>query len=406
MTKKQQQVLIVILGFIAAIGPFSIDMYLPGFPAIAKDLETDDAHVSLTLTTYFIGISVGQLAYGPLMDRFGRKKPLLIGLVIYAIAAIGCALSPDVWWLIGMRLVLALGGCVGMVACSAIIRDRFSANEVARAFSSILLVMGVAPVVAPTLGGVFTEYFGWRSIFVFLLVIAVLLIVIIYFFLEESKGEDHEVSLKVGKIARNYLVVLSNTDFVVYGLAGSIAMAIMFAYISGIPFILMKIYGVSETTFGWMFGLNACGFIAGSQLNRFLLKRHSLIALTRKTSFIQLIVTSLLLAGVWNFELPLPVFATLLFFILFLLGFINPNATALSLEPFVSGNVGSASAMNGSFKMGAGAAISALMGVFHDGTVFPMVMMAFVLALISFLLLLLTGRKSRRVEERVYADKE
>lgn len=406
MTKKQQQVLIVILGFIAAIGPFSIDMYLPGFPAIAKDLETDDAHVSLTLTTYFIGISVGQLAYGPLMDRFGRKKPLLIGLVIYAIAAIGCALSPDVWWLIGMRLVLALGGCVGMVACSAIIRDRFSANEVARAFSSILLVMGVAPVVAPTLGGVFTEYFGWRSIFVFLLVIAVLLIVIIYFFLEESKGEDREVSLKVGKIARNYLVVLSNTDFVVYGLAGSIAMAIMFAYISGIPFILMKIYGVSETTFGWMFGLNACGFIAGSQLNRFLLKRHSLIALTRKTSFIQLIVTSLLLAGVWNFELPLPVFATLLFFILFLLGFINPNATALSLEPFVSGNVGSASAMNGSFKMGAGAAISALMGVFHDGTVFPMVMMAFVLALISFLLLLLTGRKSRRVEERVYADKE
>lgn len=406
MTKKQQQVLIVILGFIAALGPFSIDMYLPGFPAIAEDLKTDESHVSLTLTTFFIGISVGQLAYGPLLDRFGRKKPLLIGLVIYAVAAIGCALSPDVWWLIGMRLVLALGGCVGMVACSAIIRDRFSANEVARAFSSILLVMGVAPVIAPTLGGLFTGYFGWRSIFVFLFIIAVLLITVIYFFLEESKGEDREVSLKFGKIAGNYLAVLRNPDFVLYGLAGSIAMAIMFAYISGIPFILMKIYGVSETTFGWMFGLNAFGFIAGSQINRYLLKRYKLVTLTRNASFVLLIVTSLLLIGVWEFELTLPVFAGLLFFILFFLGFINPNATALSLEPFASGNVGSASAMNGSFKMGAGAAISALMGVFHNGTVFPMVIMAFVLALVSFLLLLLTKRKPRRIQERVYVDKK
>lgn len=407
MTKKQQQLLIVILGSIAALGPFSIDMYLPGFPAIAEDLGTDDAHVSLTLTTYFIGISVGQLIYGPLLDRFGRKKPLLIGLGIYSLAAIGCALSPDVWWLIGMRLVLALGGCVGMVACSAIIRDHFSANEVARAFSSILLVMGVAPVVAPTLGGVFTEYFGWRSIFVFLFVIAVLLIVVIYFFLGESKGQDKKVSLKIGKIASNYMAVLSNSDFVLYGLAGSIAMAIMFAYISGIPFILMKLYGVSETTFGWMFGLNAFGFIAGSQINRFLLKRYNLVTLTRRTSFIQLIVTLILLVGVWQFDLSLPVFAGLLFSILFLLGFINPNSTALSLEPFASGNVGSASAMNGSFKMGAGAAISALMGVFHNGTVFPMVIMAFVLALVSFLLLLLARRKARRVvQERVYVNEE
>ncbi|MBC9798620.1 multidrug effflux MFS transporter [Sinomicrobium weinanense] len=406
MTKKQQQVLIVILGSIAALGPFSIDMYLPGFPAIAEDLKTDEAHVSLTLTTYFIGISVGQLFYGPLLDRFGRKKPLLIGLVIYALAAIGCALSPDVWWLIGMRLVLALGGCVGMVACSAIIRDRFSANEVARAFSSILLVMGVAPVIAPTLGGLFTGHFGWRFIFAFLFVIAVLLITVIYFFLEESKGEDRKVSLKFDSIAGNYLAVLRNSDFVLYGLAGSIAMAIMFAYISGIPYIFMELYGVSETTFGWMFGLNAFGFITGSQINRFLLKRYDLVILTRNTSFIQLIVTSLLLVGVWRFELPLPVFAGLLFFILFLLGFINPNATALSLEPYASGNVGSASAMNGSFKMGAGAAISALMGIFHNGTVFPMVIMTFVLALVSFILLLLAKRKSWRIQERVYADKK
>ncbi|MGS2760736.1 multidrug effflux MFS transporter [Sinomicrobium sp. M5D2P9] len=396
MTKKQQQVLIVILGFIAALGPFSIDMYLPGFPAIAEDLKTDDAHVSLTLTTYFIGISVGQLIYGPLLDRFGRKKPLLIGLAIYAFAAIGCALSQNIWWLIGMRLILALGGCAGMVAYSAIIRDRFPLDEVAKAFSSILLVMGVAPVLAPTLGGIFTGAFGWRSIFVFLFVIAVILMVVIRFFLEESKGQDTEVSLRPEKIAGNYISVLSNNDFILYGLSGSIAMAIMFAYVSGIPFVLMKLYGVSESTFGWMFGMNACGFIAGSQCNRYLLNRFDVVELTRKTSFIQLILTVIFLIGVWRFELPLPVFAGLLFCILFLLGFINPNSTALSLRPF-SNNIGSASAMNGSLKMGAGAAVSALMGVMHDGTKFPMVLLIFLMSFISFMLLLVTGKKSGQV---------
>ncbi|MGS2741156.1 multidrug effflux MFS transporter [Sinomicrobium sp. M5D2P17] len=396
MTKKQQQVLIVILGFIAALGPFSIDMYLPGFPAIAEDLKTDDAHVSLTLTTFFVGISVGQLIYGPLLDRFGRKKPLLIGLAIYAFAAIGCALSPDIWWLIGMRLILALGGCVGMVAYSAIIRDRFPVDEIAKAFSSILLVMGVAPVLAPTLGGIFTGAFGWRSIFVFLFVIAVILMVVIRFFLEESKGQDREVSLRPEKIAGNYISVLRNNDFILYGLSGSIAMAIMFAYVSGIPFVLMKIYGVSESTFGWMFGMNACGFIAGSQCNRYLLNRFDAVELTRKTSFIQLILTVIFLIGVWRFELPLSVFAGLLFCILFLLGFINPNSTALSLRPF-SNNIGSASAMNGSFKMGAGAAISALMGVMYDGTKFPMILLIFLMSFISFILLLMAGKKSGKV---------
>ena len=399
MTKKQQHVLIVILGFIAALGPFSIDMYLPGFPAIAKDLNTDDAHVSLTLTTYFIGISVGQLIYGPLLDRFGRKKPLLAGLAIYALAALGCAWAPNIWWLIGMRLILALGGCVGMVAYSAIIRDRFPVDEVAKAFSSILLVMGVAPIIAPTLGGFFTGNLGWRSIFIFLFIIALVLMTVIHFFLEESKGHDKEVSLKPGSIAVNYAAVLRNSDFMLYGLSGSIAMAIMFAYVSGIPFVLMKLYGVSETTFGWMFGINAFGFIAGSQLNRYLLNRFDVVSLTLRTSFIQLILTVIFMIGVWQYELPLPVFAVLLFCVLFLLGFINPNSTALSLRSF-SSNIGSASAMNGSFKMGAGAAISALMGVLYDGTKLPMVLLIFLMSLISFVLLLIAGRKARLIKKQ------
>src|SRR5690606_24641860 len=151
---------------------FSIDMYLPGFSAIAEDLKTDVATVGLTLTSYFVGISVGQLIYGPLIDRYGRKKPFLIGLSIYLLAALGCAFSPHINWLIAMRLILALGGCVGMVASRAIIRDIFPVNETARVFSTLLLVMGVAPIIAPTIGGYLISNFGWPYIFIILSFIA------------------------------------------------------------------------------------------------------------------------------------------------------------------------------------------------------------------------------------------
>jgi DHA1 family bicyclomycin/chloramphenicol resistance-like MFS transporter len=396
MNQKQRTALIVIIGCIAALGPFSIDMYLPGFPAIATDLNTDVAHVSLTLTSYFIGISVGQLIYGPLLDRFGRKKPLLIGLGIYAVAALACAFSPSIDWLIAMRLLLALGGCVGIVASNAIIRDRFPVHEVARAFSSILLVMGVAPIIAPTLGGMFMAHWGWRSIFIFLFAISVLLIGLIYKYLAESRGPDPSMSLKPKAVGSNFIQVLKNTDFLMYSLAGSIAMAAMFAYISGIPFILMDIYGLPEATFGWLFGMNAFGFILGSQVNRFMLKRYRVLSLTLSTSFIQVFVTLALFFGVYFLELPLVPFVALQFLVLFFLGFINPNSSALSLEPFTK-NTGSASALNGSFRMGIGAVASALMGLLHDGTAVPMVGIIAGFSFVAFLLLYAGKHLSQRI---------
>ncbi|MGB0178261.1 MAG: Bcr/CflA family efflux MFS transporter, partial [Owenweeksia sp.] len=218
LSKKQRNVLILTLGFIAALGPFSIDMYLPGFPAIADDLGTEISQVSLTLTSYFIGISVGQLVYGPLLDRYGRKKPLLIGLGIYVIASVGCVLVPDVQSLIGLRLLQALGGCVGMVASRAIVRDRFPVNEVARVFSALILVMGAAPIIAPTVGGFLTEHFGWRFIFIVLSLISLLMLVLVVFVLSESKDPDHNVSLRPRQVSRGYWKVLINRDFLMYGL--------------------------------------------------------------------------------------------------------------------------------------------------------------------------------------------
>lgn len=165
--KINKTLLIILLGILAALGPFTIDMYLPGFSRIAEDLGTDENHVAFTLTSYFIGIAVGQLIYGPIVDKYGRKKPLLIGLTIYSVAALGCALSPDIESMIAMRFLQALGGCVGMVASNAIISDVYQKEHRAKAFSSIMLVMGVAPLIAPSVGSFFVEKQNGLTFFTF-----------------------------------------------------------------------------------------------------------------------------------------------------------------------------------------------------------------------------------------------
>jgi DHA1 family bicyclomycin/chloramphenicol resistance-like MFS transporter len=172
MDRKHQNTILVVLGALSAIAPFSVDMYLPGFPAIARDLRTDVAHVGFTLTSYFIGLSMGQLVFGPVLDRYGRKKPLMVGLLVYIIAAVGCTFSPSIYYLIGLRLFLAMGCCVGMVGGSSVIRDLFSGREVARALSMMMTIFGVAPIIAPTIGGLIVTTLGWRFIFGILAVIS------------------------------------------------------------------------------------------------------------------------------------------------------------------------------------------------------------------------------------------
>lgn len=392
MTAKKQRVIILILGAIAALGPFSIDMYLPGFSAIAEDLNTDISSVSLTLTSYFIGISVGQLVYGPIVDRYGRKKPLLVGLVIYLLAALACAFSPSINWLIANRLLLALGGCVGMVASRAIVRDLFPVNEVARVFSTLLLVMGVAPIIAPTVGGYITSNFGWQYIFIVLTIIAALLIFTVYRFLDESKEKDSSVSLRPLKVMHGYLEVLKDPNFLMYGLAGSFTMAAMFTYITGSPFVIMELYGFSETAFGWIFGFNAFGFILGSQINRFWLKKRDSNSISKISAVLLMVVTGLLTISAFLNILSAPALIALLFSSLFLMGFLNPNTTAQALEPFDK-NAGIASALIGSFRMLSGALASGLISLFFNGTIFPLILIMTSCAAIVLSLLQATGYK-------------
>lgn len=371
------------LGSVAAIGPFTIDMYLPGFPTIAQDFGVDEKQISYTLTSYFIGISLGQLIYGPILDKFGRKKPLITGLIIYALASLACSFAPNLLALIVLRFIQAMGASVGMVAGNSIIRDRFETKEVARMLSSILLVMGAAPIIAPTLGSFFIAHFGWQSIFIFLFAVAIFVTINLHFFLKGTRGYQQDVSLNFGEILRNYAKVLRIGEFTKFTLAGSISMAIMFAYIGSIPFILMTIYGLSEANFGVIFGLNAGGFILGSQVNRFMLKRFHLFKLTRFMSFVQLALATLILVLAYLIQIPVWLFVSLIFILLFLLGFINPNSSALSLDKIRS-NVGIASALNGSFRMGFGAIATFLIGKFYDGTMFPLLWFILILSAMGF----------------------
>ena len=241
---------IVIMGLLTAIAPLSTDMYLPAFPAIAKSLHTDISQVTLSLSSFFIGISVGQLIYGPLLERFGRKRPLYGGLSLYFLAAVGCALTTSVESLIFFRFLQAVGGCVGMVASRALVRDLFDVRENAKIFSLLMLVVSVAPIIAPTVGGYITAVLGWRYVFAMMISIVLFILFGAYHFLPEGKAPDPDYSLKPNRIVKSYLSVLRHPHFFTYALTGATSYAGLYAYIGGAPQVFMQVYQVSEAQFG------------------------------------------------------------------------------------------------------------------------------------------------------------
>lgn len=381
--KINKNYLIILLGILAAIGPFTIDMYLPGFQRIAQDLYTDEQHVAFTLTSYFVGIALGQLFYGPIVDKYGRKKPLLFGLGIYILAAIGCALSPMIEVMIGMRFLQALGGCVGMVASTAIISDVYEVQYRARAFSSIMLVMGVAPLIAPSVGSFFVEKWDWEFIFYFLAVFAGIVFLLIQFLLPETSRYMHSNKLKIREIVAGYLEVLKNKTFLFYTLAGSIAMSVMFAYISSASFIFISFYGLDKATFSLLFAVNASGIISGSYLNGLLTRKVNYIKISNYAALIlSLISLCILIFVLINPHLPYQWLVVALFLILFTIGFINPNATAASLAPFTK-NSGTASALGGAIRMGTGALVATAVGLFQGESSLTMFIMIFVLSILA-----------------------
>lgn len=377
MSRKRYSYIILILGSLATVSPFSIDMYLPGFPTIAKDLNTTIDKVQLSLTSYLIGICLGQILYGPLLDRFGRKIPLYVGLALYVVASIGCALTSSVESLILMRFFQAMGGCVGLVASQALVSDIFPANKRAEVFSMITLVIAVSPMIAPTVGGYVTVGFSWHWLFIILAGIVLIMIAGIYFFLPTGQMPDRSVSLRPKSVLTSYFTVLSQPQFFVYTLAGGLATAAPFAYIAGSSDVFMNLYKVTEQQYGYIFGLLAIAMIGSTQLNHFLLKRFKSQEIIRFTLIYQSVVGLMLIVGVYNNWYSLMGLIAMMFIFLTGQGLTGPNTSALSLAPFRK-HTGSASALMGSWRMGAGAIISAIVSVLHNNTALPMVgMMAF-----------------------------
>jgi DHA1 family bicyclomycin/chloramphenicol resistance-like MFS transporter len=382
---------ILIMGLLTAIAPLSIDMYLPAFPAISKNLHSTISEVTLSLSSFFIGISAGQLLYGPLLERFGRKPPLYAGLCLFFLASIGCAFSGSVNELIVFRLFQAVGGCVGMVAARAMVRDLFDTKNNAKVFSMLMLVVSVSPIIAPTLGGYITAAFGWRYVFAMLILIVLLILIGTYFFLPESKKPDPTYSLKPAPILRNFAAVLKHPHFITYALTGAISYAGLYAYVGGAPYVFMEIFKVSEAQFGWIFAFIAAGLISASQVNNIALKRYSSERIIKVASCCQSIIGITFISLAFLGYSSLLITVLLVFLFLACQGFIFPNATALALAP-LGHSAGTASALIGAIQMTVGATASAIISVIQNHTALPMAGIMTCCAVVAFTVFTL-GRK-------------
>ncbi len=364
--------LAVVLGILTAFGPLSIDMYLPALPTIAQEFGTTTAVAQQTLSIFFLGLALGQLFYGPISDRMGRRGPLFFGSALYTVACIGCALAPTMESLVLLRLAQALGGCAGVVITRSVVRDLFDQRESARMYSFLMLVMGLAPITAPLIGGQVLLYFGWRAIFLILSAYGVLCMLLVVFSLPETLPMARRTRAGLGTVLRVYGELLLNRTYMGFALAGGLASAAMFAYISGSSFVFIELNGVAPERFGLLFGINAIGLMSAAQLNRWLLTRYSALqilsaalAVTAGSGLLLLTITAL---GIGGF----PAMLAVLFVCIASTGLVQPNSTAAAMAPFGT-RAGSAAALLGATQFMLGAGAGALIGLLHNGTALPMV---------------------------------
>lgn len=356
-----------LIAAMSAVGPVSIDMYLPGFPMIERDLGSQG--VERTMASYLVGIAIGQLFYGPISDRFGRKPPLYVGFVLYSLGALGCAFASSMNMLVLMRVLQALGGCAGFVIGRAIVRDRCQPHEAARAFSILMLIFSLGPIVAPALGGWVITLFDWRATFFFQCLLGIVLLIATHFAMTESRDPATVVPLSVGQVARSYIRLLGDRTLVGYSLVGGFGVAALFSYVTGSPTVMTRIYELTPQQFGWMIGLNGMAFMSASQLNMMALRKMGPGEALARAIWLPVVAGGLLvtLASFWA-GLPLWVMLILQFSFFISVGRVTPNVTALALAPH-GREAGIASALMGSLQsllpMCAGFAVAR----FTDGTI-------------------------------------
>ena len=363
--------LTVLLGVLTAFGPMSIDMYLPAFGQITRDLGARPGAVQWTLAIYLISAGICQAFYGPLADRFGRRQPLLIGCAVYALGSMACALAPSIGILLLGRMLQALGGAAGMVITRAVVRDLYDERQAAGIFSQLMMVMGVAPILAPWVGGQILLWGSWRLIFFLLTGFGCFCFAATALGLPESLPPQRRRREGITGVLRVFRDLLRHRGFRGYALVAGFTSGTMFAYISGSSFVYMELYGVSAQHFGLFFGANACGMAFAGQANRWLLRRATPEAILNGAMQVSLALGLALAAcGATGFG-KLPLLAGLLFCALFSNGVVFPNLMAAIMAPFQR-TAGSASALLGTVQFAVGGLAGAMVGVLYNGTALPM----------------------------------
>lgn len=384
--KNNSTLIVFILGSLSTVTPFAIDLYLPAFSQIAEEFHTTTAEISFSVSSYFIGMAIGQMLYGPLLDRYGRKNPLYAGLSLFVISCVGCIKSTDVSMLVAFRFLQALGGSVAWVAAITMVRDFFPVEKSSKIFSLLILVIGVSPLLAPTIGGFISDAWGWRAVFIVLGVIALATMLLVVTLLPDGREPDPSVSLKAKPMLLTFLGVLREPQFYTYSLAGAFSFASLFIYVAGSPVIFMEYFKVTPKAYGGIFALLSVGFIGASQLNIYLTQKFRSDLIFKVALTTQVIASLVFLFLVLNNMSGLYTTIVMLFICLACVGAMNPNATALAIAPFTK-NIGSASALLGCFQIGVAALASSGVGLFKSTDSVPVVTLLAITSSIAGLIL-------------------
>jgi DHA1 family bicyclomycin/chloramphenicol resistance-like MFS transporter len=390
---------VVVLGSVNAIGPLSIDMYLPAFPEIAGDLDTSASQVQLTLTACVAGLALGQLLIGPLSDRLGRRVPLITAMSTYAAASVLCSLAPSVPVLMALRFLQGLAGAGGIVISRAVVRDLYSGVAAVRLFSSLMLVTGLAPILAPLAGGQVLTFSSWRGIFAVLAILSALIALLVAFALRETLPHDRRSRDGLRKTLQTMSGLLRDRWFVGHALAGGLGFGALFAYIAGSSFVLQGIYGVSPQLYSVLFAVNGLGLIGGSQVNARLVGRYGPASLLRAGLLAIAACSGILLAVVLVGGLGVGAVLAPMFVIVSSLAFVLPNSTALALadHPEVAGT---ASALLGVVQFMVGAAVAPLVGAGGTDSAVPMAAIMTVVALAALAARQAAGARSGSRRQR------
>lgn len=387
---------VLVLGALISLGPLSIDMYLPAFPQLRDELGATESAAQFTLTGMLLGLAVGQLVIGPISDAIGRRRPLLVGLAVHALASLACAIAPSVEMLAGVRLVQGFAGAAITVTAMAMVRDQFAGVAVARLMSRLMLVIGLAPMLAPSLGSVVLRWSSWRGIFAVLAVAAALLVALAFVGLRETLPAGRRQPARVGNSLRTYRSLLKDRTFVALAMIGGLMMGAMFTYISGASFVLQDGFGLSATQFSLVFGVNSMALVLASQANPVLLGRFRILTVMTTAASVAVLAAMLIVVsgltgfgGLWGVLLPLMV-------ILGCAGLTNPNVPALALNRHGEA-AGAAAAVLGCMQFGVGGLISPVVGALGTSTAAPMGAVMAVVVGVALTLLLVVVRRDEQV---------